>query len=104
MMRSSSPSRTIAWPATEIGLRWLASLRTTAGAARAVRSPQSAVALVSKARLDIDLMPTSRPGATACRTLPAEAVTAPSHTRNFFEPKFFEHRNEVESLVVRHQR
>jgi len=31
----------------------------------------------------IDLMPTSRLRATACRTLLAETVTAPSHTRNF---------------------
>src|SRR5262245_53691801 len=98
MMRLSSPSRTIAWPATGTGLSRLASLRITAGAERAARRPQSAVALVSKARLDIDLMPTSRPGDTACRTLLAETVTAPSHTQNSFEL-----RNEVESRVVRHQ-
>jgi hypothetical protein len=66
-----------------------------AGAARAARRPQSAVALVSKARLEIDLMPTSRLAVAACPTLPAETVTAPSHTRNFFEL-----RNEVESRVV----
>jgi hypothetical protein len=38
---------------------------------------------VSKARLEIDLMPTSRLGATACRTLPSETVTPPSHARIF---------------------
>jgi hypothetical protein len=37
----------------------------------------------SKARLEIDLMPTSRLGATACRTLPSETVTPPSHARIF---------------------